>query len=187
MTKQVPVDAGVASGGKALLERYKNYLAIDKGDLDTCLMEQPESYYHVSEAYVNAVSQRDTTKLELEEVTAQQDQKIRADALASERKLTETAVQNELRTLPTIMDLHRKLLEQRAAADNWQALKESYQQRSFMLRELVALYIAQRHDHALEGGAGQARQNLSEDRAQEIRRGASKVRRERDARKAGDK
>lgn len=160
------------------LERFKGNLAIDKDDLDTCLMEQPESYYHVSEAYVNAVALRDATKLELEEVTAKEDQAIRASALATERKLTETAVQNELRTLPSIMALNRKLLDQRAAADNWQALKESFQQRSFMLRELVALYIAQRHDHAMEGGAGQARANLTADLAETNRRATGEMRRE---------
>jgi hypothetical protein len=44
-----------------------------------------------------------------------------------------------------------------------------------MLRELVALFIAQRHDHAMAGGAGQAHAALAESN----RTGAAAIRRAR--------
>jgi len=156
-------------------------LAIDRGDLDGCLTEQPETYYHVSQEFASAVAERDQTKLELEELQASLGQELRAIALREEEKLTETGLQQKLTAHPKIQDLQRVLLQKRKDADRWQALKESFSQRSFMLRELVALFIAQRHDLAIESGAGQARtvRELSEStrkeagRLRRIKRGAA--------------
>jgi len=144
------------------LDRYKEFLAIDKDALDDCLIEQPECFYHVARSLVLASSDRDAAKLAFEELQAKLDQDLRAKAIAAEEKMTESALQNKLRTLPAVQDSQRTYLEARQAADEWLALKEAFSQRSFMLRELVALYIAQRHDSAMEGGAGQARASLSE-------------------------
>lgn len=144
------------------LERYKQYLAIDKDALDDCLIEQPEVFHHVAHALVLASSERDAAKLAFEELQAKLDQELRAKAVRTGEKTTESAIQNQLRTLPAVQEAQRFYLDSRQAADEWLALKEAFSQRSFMLRELVALYIAQRHDHAMEGGAGQARAALSE-------------------------
>lgn len=147
-------------------------LAIDRDDLDSCLVSQPETYYHVSQAFAAAVAERDATKLELEELQASVGQEIRATAARTEEKLTEGGLQQKLTANPRIQDLQRVLLEARKTADTWQALKEAFQQRSFMLRELVALVIAQRHDLGMEAGVGQARAAASES----IRREAGKLR-----------
>lgn len=157
---------------EATLNECKEFLSIDRAELDECLTEQPEIYYHVSRSYVGAVAGRDELKLKLEEETARQDQELRAQALRKDEKLTEAALQNKLRTLPIIQKLQTEFLVSRQAAEDWGALKEAFQQRSFMLRELVALYIAQRHDHALEAGAGQARATLAE----QTRKEAGKLR-----------
>lgn len=158
-------------------ERFKSLLAIDRDVLDDCLMEQPQVYYDVSEACVRSTATRDQVKLEFEELTAQLDQDIRAEAVAKEEKLTEASLQNRLRTLPKIQEKQRELLAAKKEADDWQALKEAFQQRSFMLRELVALYIAQRRDVDLEHGAGQSRANLTAARAEQVRDAARKARR----------
>lgn len=144
------------------LAKLKGYLAIDRNDLDTCLMQQPEVYYRVAEALTQASAARDALKLRFEEETARQDQNIRQHAVRMDEKLTETAVQQKLRLLPVIQELQQDLLEKRSEVENLTALKESFQQRSFMLRELVALVIAQGRDLALEGGANQARTALAE-------------------------
>ena len=44
-----------------------------------------------------------------------------------------------------------------------------------MLRELVALFIAQRRDLDMEAGAGQAKANLAESNRTELRRRRVKV------------
>ena len=144
------------------LEHYRKYLVIDKDDLDKCLMEQPETYYHVSYAFAQAVAERDATKLDLEELQAKLGLDLRAQAIKDDEKLTEGSLQQKLTTMPKIQDLQRLRLEKTKNAESWQVLKEAFQQRSFMLRELVALYIAQRHDQSMEAGAGQARNSLAE-------------------------
>jgi hypothetical protein len=161
----------------SMLEHYRNNLAIDRDDLDTCLMRQPEVYYGVAQNVALSNAERDACKLDLEELQAQLDQDIRAEALRKDEKLTETSLQNRLKTLPKMQDIQREFLKKRQEAESWQVLKEAFQQRSFMLRELVALYIAQRHDAAMEGGAGQARASLTADKADQNRAAAGAIRR----------
>jgi hypothetical protein len=159
------------------LERQRAYLAIDRDNLDDCLMQQPEVYYSVAQALALANADRDACKLDLEELQAQLDQDIRAEALRKDEKLTETSLQNRLKTLPKMQDIQRVLLKKRQEAESWQMLKEAFQQRSYMLKEIVALFIAQRHDLALEGGVGQARASLTADKADQNRVAAGALRR----------
>lgn len=117
-------------------------LEIDREDLDTCLIKQPELFYHVSEAYVVTVSERDEVKLRLEEAIAELDQQIRRKAAEDDERVTEATIQQRIKAAPRIQQLQREYLSARQAADSWQALKEAFQQRSYMLRELVALHIS---------------------------------------------
>ena len=114
-------------------DECRQFLRIDRNDLDSCLQQQPEAYHHAAEAYILAVAQRDETKLILEELTAELDQGVRATASAAGEKLTESAIQARLTGLPKIQTLTRKLLDAKLEADRWAALKESFQQRSHAL------------------------------------------------------
>lgn len=155
------------------LDKFKQYLAIDTNALDECLMQQPEVYHHVSERYVLAVGKRDTKKLDLEELTTELDITYRAKAAEAEEKFTETSLANRIKGQPKVKTLTREHLEAKQEADSWAALKESFQQRSHALRDLVALKLGERRDLALEGGAGQAKNALAEhnrQRAGELRR-----------------
>lgn len=143
-------------------DKLKTYLAIDKDDLDTCLMEQPSIFFEVATALANANAERDAAKLVLEEEQAKLDQDLRKQAERAGEKVTESSLQNKLRILPKIQELQAKFADSRHKAEAWSVLKESFIQRSFMLRELVALYISQRHDHAMEAGSGQPRAALAE-------------------------
>lgn len=151
-------------------------LEIDPDDLDSCLVSQPGLFYHVAEAVSLANSQRDAIKLELEEATAELDQQLRQNALAADLKITETSIQNSIRIKPKIKDLNRKYLDARTKAENASALKEAYQQRSFMLRELVAIQLAQFHNLQVERGAVSARHDLGD----RNRRQAEQLRRDRE-------
>ena len=157
------------------VERFKPHLAIDKNNLDDCLIEQPEVYYHVSEALVKATAERDAIKLQLEEATAAEDQNIRTVAVRMGEKLTEASIQNKLTLVPAVKVLADKLVKQSGKVGELAALKEAFSQRSFMLRELVALFIAQRHDLAMSNGSNQSRTTLAETNRNE----AGKIRRQR--------
>src|ERR1700757_192795 len=107
----------------AIRAELEETLRINPDALDDCLVEQPGYFYHVAEAVSEANARRDTIKLELEEVTAELDQDLRAKAAAEEEKITETSLQNRLRTMPKLKALQRKYLEARTDADRWVALK----------------------------------------------------------------
>jgi hypothetical protein len=150
-------------------------LRIDPDDLDACLVEQPGLFYEVAESVSVANSQRDAIKLELEEAQAELDQQFRRKALEEDVKVTETMLQNQIRTTPRIKQLQRDYLESRTRADNRLALKEAYHQRSFMLRELVAVQLAHFQNLQVERGAAGARHQLGDS----VRRGQEELRRAR--------
>ena len=137
------------------VDGYKEALVIDRDSLGECLIEQPQLYYDVTSAHVAAVALRDAAKLDLEEVHARQDKAIRADADAAQTKITEARIQQEIHLDPKYKAKRLELLELTEAADQMLSLKEAYQQRSFMLRELVALHISERADIGAASGTGQ--------------------------------
>lgn len=130
------------------LQRFRAELVIDKDDLDECLIKQPELYYHVAEAHSQAVADRDATKLDVEIAEAEEGQKIRDHAAQMEEKLTEAGLREQLILSPRLQKLRRLRIEQETIINGWMALKESFHQRSYMLRELVPLHMSR-----LSGGS----------------------------------
>jgi hypothetical protein len=161
------------------LDTLRAQLQIDKDDLDTCLVEQPDLYYHVAEAYVMAVAKRDEAKLNMEQVTAELDKQFRQAAAEAEEKLTEAALSRKLTASPRMQTLEKDYLLYRVEADKWQALKEAFQQRSFMLRELVAVYVRRMGDLSLDREVKGTRQTLVDAQADKNHEAASRARRER--------
>jgi hypothetical protein len=160
-------------------EDLRDQLSINKDDLDTSLVEQPDLYYHVAECYSESVAERDASKLDLEQAIAGLDEQLRQEAAAREEKVTETLIQRRLATHPRIQELERNALRLRAEVDKWQALKEAYQQRSFMLRELVQMLIARLSNTSLERGVISSRGSYRDAVAQSNHEAASKIRRDR--------
>lgn len=138
-------------------KRLQDRLAIDREGLSDCLIEQPQLYYDVTNLYVQAVSQRDAAKLDLEEATARADKAVRRAAEVAETKITEALIKQELALDKNLRSLHTEILELTEQVGQLGALRDAFSQRSFMLRELVALYVSERHDIARADGAGQSR------------------------------
>jgi hypothetical protein len=160
-------------------DNLRDQLSIDKDDLDTSLIEQPDLYYHVAECFSEAVADRDSAKLDLEQALAGLDEQLRQEAAAREEKVTEVLIQRRLATHPRIQELERSSLRLRAEVDKWQALKEAYQQRSFMLRELVQMLISRLSNVGLERGVNSSRGSLRDAVAESNHEAASRVRRDR--------
>lgn len=157
------------------LAECRAFLSIDRDDLDSCLMEQPEVFYRVAQAFTLAQAERDSIKLDLTEAQAELGVQFRKQALEKEEKLTEDGLKQKLSMAPRIQKLERQLLDASASANEYGALKESFQQRSFMLRELVALKITQRRDEDSAGGSHSGHAKL----AQSNREATDRLRRER--------
>lgn len=132
-------------------------LRIDRDDLDGSLTEQPDRYYRVALAYSDAVAVHDRAKLDFEHLQANLDVNIRADAAKAGEKITEAGIQQEMRLDERYQEAKGKLLELKAEMDKLAALKEAFQQRSFMLRELVSLTISEIGSRAGAAGAYEAR------------------------------
>lgn len=161
------------------LDKLKAELVIDADALSDCLICQPQLYYDVTSEHVRAVADRDAKKLELDEVRAETDRDIRAHYAKSGDKITEAAIQQQIMLDRNVKTLTSEYLGTRDAADQWQALKEAFQQRSFMLRELVALHVSERHDIAQAAGAGQApRRSAVDEIADSNRRATTPARQE---------
>ncbi len=124
------------------LESYRALLAINPDKLDDCLIKQPELFDHVANCYTEAVADRDSLKLDLEEWEAEEAKKIRERASIAEEKLTEASLAQQLKLHPKIRKGMRDLLELKVVVDKWGALKESYNQRRDMLKAYVPLYLA---------------------------------------------
>ena len=142
-----------------LSDGYKA-LRINPDDLDQCLCDQPDLFYHVGHQYVLAVGRRDQLKMEYENQVADLDKAIRQDAARKKRKLTEKQLDNLIRL--EVGDAYDDYLKARLEAEKWLVLKESYQQRSFMLRELVARQIAQMQTLGIERGTASSRGQLAD-------------------------
>lgn len=119
----------------------KERLAIDKHNLDDVIMEQPGLFYDVSEQLTIALAERDAAKENLEIVNAELDSKWRKN-LQSQAKLTEKVISNHVMQDPDHEAAFTEYLTFKSKADRLQALKDAFQQRSYMLKSLVALYTA---------------------------------------------
>jgi hypothetical protein len=121
---------------------YEGKLQIDRHALDDALVEQPETFHSVSKAYVYAVSNRDELKDKIRKTDANLYLEIREEAALNKEKLTEAAVQARLEVHESHTAAREAYLESCKQADLWQALKEAFQQRSYVLKDLAGLYIS---------------------------------------------
>lgn len=124
------------------LERMQVNLTIEQDSLEQACIKQPDYLYHVAEQVSLHRSRRDATKKELEEKEASLYIEIRHRASVQEERITEAEVKAQM----TLDRAHRTLTNQLAEANEllsrWEVLKEAFSQRSYMLKELVSLYLA---------------------------------------------
>jgi uncharacterized membrane protein YheB (UPF0754 family) len=119
---------------------FKKYLQIDKHALDECVMQQPHLFFQVSEAFMQAAAKRDALKEELAVVDAKLDAEVREDLEKSDIKITEAKVKSNIGTDKRHEAAFRKYIAAKEHADVLMALKDAFQQRSYMLRDMVQLY-----------------------------------------------
>jgi hypothetical protein len=125
-----------------ILEQLKQSLLIDRNDLDTALIQQPDLYHQVSEQYAKSISLRDRAKAELEEEAALIDFATRQHAAENDLRITETVVANSIKVDASYRKAQQKYLDLREQTDQWEGLLKSYEQRSYALKELVNLFTA---------------------------------------------
>lgn len=124
-------------------EPFRDRLLIDKNNLDGELIEQPQVFFDVSHEFSMAVSRRDKAKEEIARTAAKVSQNIRRNALDKGEKITETAISQLVDLDDSYQETVDEHIELVAKASDAQAMKEAFQQRSYVLKDLVNLYLAQ--------------------------------------------
>lgn len=124
------------------VEELRKLLEIDKHSLDDEIVQQPQLFFKISEAAVKASARRDFCKEELNRVDADLAAKHRRRIEKSGSRATDAGVSAAIAADPKHQAASDKLIKARNRADLLGALKESFHQRSYMLRDLSALFIA---------------------------------------------
>lgn len=127
---------------KQLLNELKDGLKIDVNNLDIELVDQPNRFFHAGQQYSLAVSRRDRKDTELDILKAVLDKEIREDADANGDKITEAQIKAAIQRDKEHRQLTKQYLDAKQEAEEWQSLRDSYQQRSYVLKDLVALHIS---------------------------------------------
>ena len=123
------------------IDYFKKNLKIDRNNLDEEVIRQPGLYEEVSTQAALAISKRDELEEKLKITAAQLDTKVRKRMEKRNERITEPIVKNKILGHMEYKDVWEDYIELRRKAARLQALKESYQQRGYMLRELVTLYV----------------------------------------------
>jgi hypothetical protein len=131
-----------------LVNELRSYLEIDKHALDDEIVKQPSLFFKVSEAYVEAVAERDACKEELASIDAELDGEVRHKLEVAGEKITEAIVKNEIQTDKKHGPAFDTYILAKTKADMLMALKEAFQQRGYMLRDLCSLYVSQYYDQS---------------------------------------
>ena len=152
-------------------------LRIDEDALDEALLIHSDLFYRVSKQLTLLVSQRDAADQEKKEIEARVDAQLRHDAEVSESKTTEPQIKNDIRRDKDVIKAIDKLLELDKQVGQWQALKEAFLQRSYMLKAMCDLYIAGYFGANMDGASSR----MTEHDADANRREMDRLRRERDA------
>lgn len=124
------------------IEQLEKGLLIDEHALDDELIRHPHLFYLVSKRLTLLVSRRDAKKQELAEVEARVDGDIRETAQKHKDKMTDTAVKQLVKLDDDVVKTTKELLELNRQVGVWTALKEAFQARSYVLKDLVNLYVA---------------------------------------------
>lgn len=124
------------------LDEFRRYLKIDKHALDDDIVQQPMLFYEVSEAYVVAAAERDGFKEALARVDAGLDAEIREELEKSDTKATEAMVKNQIQCHQDHEKAYKLYAKAKEQADLLAVMKDSFQQRGYMLRDLCQLYVA---------------------------------------------
>lgn len=132
---------------RSLLEQLADGVVIDKHELDTCWVEQPDIFWRVCDQLAKANNARDKAKAHRDRVIVEVGAELREAeerrvAKAGKGRVSETALAREIELDDRVVEARSEYQRLVYQAERWQGLKEAYQQRSYALKDLSALHIA---------------------------------------------
>lgn len=167
-TKRVRImDGGVDSNAfdelDEFIEAMELGLQIDEYELNEAGKVQVDFFYRVSKRLALEISRRDSSKQNIKTVEAQVDAEIRRERAKNGEKVTEKEVESLKLVNPDYLDAMDEHLEHSRQVNLLSALKEAFQQRSYVLKDMVQLYIANYYSNS-ESNTGESRANLDRER-----------------------
>lgn len=119
------------------LDEARDLLVIDKMRLEDEVSFQPEYFWQVAYESSIASSKRDFEKSERDRIWSILFLTKKSENVGG-KSPTDTAVKALVETSAEYVDADRAYLTAKAEAENWSGMKESWQQRATMLRELCS-------------------------------------------------
>lgn len=120
-------------------ESLKEFLTVDKFSLDDEVVRQASLYQRVSDAWAEAVAERDALKEQLAYVYAALDVEVRREL---GDKATEGRVKAKILLMADHQEATENYLQAKLKADKLNGLKESFEQRSKMIEILSKLFLS---------------------------------------------
>jgi hypothetical protein len=146
------------------ITEFVDYLKIDRDSLDEDLIQQPMLFYRVSQQLALANARRDKLKREMELLEAETRMSVREDLARHEEKVTEKQVTEMVNADGDLVALEKRYGTARFQAEQWGAMKESFSQRGYALKELVSLYLGNYFGEITDGTErGAARERLADE------------------------
>lgn len=159
------------------IESFKDRLKIDRLSLDTELVEQPGLYYEICEQYAMAVSRRDQAHDGYKQVDAERSIRHREKLAKNDAKVTEGRIREAVASDPKFLEAKATHVRASLEVEKWQALKESFQQRAWVLKDLTQLFISGYfQSNSAKGGATTAVQQMAyEDNKKKLKAGRERL------------
>lgn len=126
-----------------IFEQLKRCITIDKHDLDGEIVQFPEIFYKVCEQVQIAETHLNDARLSRQDVETQLSGKARERLGTKGGRVTNASVETWVRGRMSYKNVDAQYQLAKDELGQWQALKETMQIKSYKLRDLVDLYIAQ--------------------------------------------
>lgn len=159
--------ASPTSQARSLIEEFQQYLQIDKTKLDEAMASQGDLFFRVGEAYANAVSERDAAKEALNAVDAELSRDCRVPG-KTDQKMTEGSIKDIVQGHPQHAQAFELYNNAKHLAERLSALRDAFQERGRMLRDLGNLYATGYFTTTATQGAVA---NIGRERLREAREG----------------
>jgi hypothetical protein len=141
------------------LDQLEEKIKVDETNISAELISHPHDFYHVARGAADAVSLRDMAKFNVETYESELYLSLRKELLESGNKFTEALLEHLVHRDPDRIKLVEKYLNSKHLSDRWSALKESFIQKGYMLKEIVD---NRKSDNIAEGSySSQRREALS--------------------------
>lgn len=131
-----------------LYQQLRNRIRIDRDRLDIAVEEQAQVFLEVAEQHVHAASARDEAKDRLARLDAGLAQEAREELAKAGQRPTEALVTDAVILHPAHVKVAKEVSQLKSEADRWWVLREAFDHRLRMIRELVGLYASEYYGSA---------------------------------------